>query len=114
MATKLNKKAFEYAKRLISDGSFEHDERDDWSEHAATADEENHFIETNGYQEYEKWHLGIDEDASEEIKGRYSFPFGDFEKVHRCGVISIESRASQNDYGDIRKAAGELMELMEK
>jgi hypothetical protein len=34
--------------------------------------------------------------------------------VHRCGVISLESRAAQNDYDEIREATGELMELMDK
>jgi hypothetical protein len=39
-----------------------------------------------------------------------SFPFGDFRKVHRCAVISLESRAAQHDHEDIRKAAKDLLE----
>ena len=113
MATTLNNKALHFAKALVKDGRFEDDSRDDWSEHAATADDENTFIDENGWEEFEKWYLGVDEDESEETKGRYSFPFGDFNQVHRCGVISLESRAAQNDYDDIRKAAGELMEMMD-
>ena len=113
MATKLNRKAFEFAKRLVRDGRFEADERDDWSEHAASADDENTFIEENGWEEFEKWYLGVDNDESDETKGRYSFPFGDFTRLHRCGVIAVESRSAQNDYDDIRKASGELMELMD-
>jgi len=44
----------------------------------------------------------------EETKGRYKFPYGDFEKVPRCGVISAESRAAQQDYDDIDKAIAHL------
>ncbi|WP_345750693.1 hypothetical protein [Microbacterium rhizophilus] len=57
--------------------------------------------------------LGIDRDANEETKARYEFPFGDYEKVHRCAVISMESRAAQYDHDDIAKAAKELLELID-
>jgi hypothetical protein len=48
MATKLNKRAFEYAKNLISKGKFVKDEKDKWSEHHPSAEKENKFIEKNG------------------------------------------------------------------
>ncbi len=38
------------------------------------------------------------------LKLRYKFPYGDFENVHRCGVISAESRAGQYKYQDIENA----------
>lgn len=47
-------------------------------------------------KEYGQWYLGIDTEMGEETKGHYKFPYGDFRKVHRCGVISAESRAAQN------------------
>ena len=37
--------------------------------------------------------MGIDKGENRETKGAYSFPFGDFRRVHRSGVISGESRA---------------------
>lgn len=114
MAVKLNKDALSHANGLIRSGKVTHDERDDWSEHAPSADEENAFIEKNGYAEYSRWQLGVDESKSEETKGRYSFPFGDFAKVHRCAVISLESRAAQNDHDDITSAAKELLEKIDK
>ena len=109
MAEKLNKTAYEHAKSLIEQGKVVRDERDDWSEATPTAAEENAFIEKHGYEEYAKWHLGIDESKSEETKGRYSFPYGDFTKVRRGGVISLESRAAQNDHDDIAKASKDLL-----
>ncbi|GAA1839503.1 hypothetical protein [Agromyces salentinus] len=113
MAIRLNETALRNARSLVRDGKVERDERDDWSEHAPSADEENAFIEEHGWTEYRHWHLGIDDDANEETKEAYSFPYGDFRKVHRCGVISLESRAGQYDHDDVRDAAKKLLELID-
>jgi hypothetical protein len=59
------------------------------------------------------WYLGIDDQEDEDNKGRYKFLYGDFEKVHRCGVLSAESRAGQYKYADIA-AAAHLHGLMER
>ncbi|MCU1441058.1 MAG: hypothetical protein JWP85_2055 [Rhodoglobus sp.] len=114
MTVKLNRDALEHARSLVKQGKVVRDERDDWSEHAPSAAEENTFVEKNGWRDYAKWYLGIDREESDETKGRFSFPFGDFSKVHRCGVISLESRAAQHDHDDIAKAAKELLELIDK
>lgn len=113
MTVKLNRQAFDHAKRLIAESRTSLDERDDWSEHAPTADQENTYLERHGWDEYAKWYLGIDTDANEETKGRYKFPYGDFRRVHRCGVISAESRAAQQDYDDITAAVAKLHELLD-
>jgi len=113
MAIKLNKPALEQARRLVREGKVVKDVRDDWSEAAPSADDENAFIEKNGWTEYSHWHLGVDESKSEETKGRYSFPYGDFEKVRRGGVISLESRAAQNDHDEIAEATKKLLALID-
>ena len=110
MTVKLNKKALGNARKLLKGGDVVRDSRDDWSEHAPSADDENRFIDKNGWDEFALWHLGVDEEANEETKKRYSFPFGDFKKLHRCAVISLESRAAQNDHDDIAKAAKQLLD----
>src|SRR4051812_48814943 len=114
MAVKLNPAGYKNAKSLVKAGKATHDERDDWSEHAPSADEQNSYLDKHGFAEYSKWFLGIDESKSEDTKGRYNFPFGDFSKVHRCGVISLESRAAQNDHGDTEKAAKDLLKRIDK
>jgi hypothetical protein len=114
MTVTLNEAALRHARSLVRNGKVTHDERDDWSEHAPNADQENEFIEKNGYAEFAKWHLGIDRSKPEDTKGRYSFPFGDFKRVHRCAVISLESRAAQNDHDDIAKATKRLLTLIDK
>jgi hypothetical protein len=110
---KLNDTAHNHAQRLIKGGKSVLDERDDWTEHQPTAAQENDFIEEHGWREYAKWHLGIDEEHGEETKEHYTFPYGDFEKVHRCGLLAAESRAGQYKYADIERAAHKLHELME-
>jgi hypothetical protein len=62
MVTKLNKRAFEHAKNLISNGKYVQDEKDKWSDHQPSADKENKFIEKNGISEYGKWYLGIEDE----------------------------------------------------
>ncbi|HEX5187642.1 MAG TPA: hypothetical protein VFV86_12210 [Nitrososphaeraceae archaeon] len=59
---KLNKRAFEHAKRLIEKGRYVFDEKDKWSEHKPSAQEENDFIKKHDLDEYGKWYLGIDPD----------------------------------------------------
>lgn len=89
------------------------DERDDWSEAAPTVDEENAFIEREGWTAFAHWHLGIDKSENPETKKAYSFPYGDFRKVRRSGVISGESRAGQYDHAEVEKALRSLLELID-
>jgi hypothetical protein len=113
MATKLNGRALNYAEELVRDRKVVVDERDDWSKHQPSAEDENEFIRLHGYEEYGKWHLGIDDEENEDTKGRYKFPYGDFKKVHRCGVISAESRAGEYNHNDIEQAAANLLGMID-
>jgi hypothetical protein len=69
MAMKLNRKAFNHAKELIDDGKFVFDERDAWSEHQPSAQQENDFIERHGFEEYGKCYLDINDERPEDTKG---------------------------------------------
>ncbi|HET6295804.1 MAG TPA: hypothetical protein VFG33_20640 [Kribbella sp.] len=113
MAVVLNKLAYARARELIKEDRVILDDRDDWSEHRPTAARENEYLADHGFAEYQRWYLGIDDEEGEETKARYKFPFGDFEKVHRCGVISAESRAAQYKYDDIEAAAAHLHGMLE-
>lgn len=114
MTVELNQAALEHARRLVERGDVVRDSRDAWSEDAPSTEEQNAYIEKHGYEAYGDWFLGVDDEKGEETKGRYSFPFGDFRKVHRCAVISLESRASQNDHDDIASATKNLLRLIDK
>ncbi|MEY2460375.1 MAG: hypothetical protein QOG30_2205 [Acidimicrobiaceae bacterium] len=113
MAVKLNDRAFEHAKSVIIDGRFVYDDRDAWSEHQPSTDDENRFIEERGYDEYARWYLGTDDEASEDTKARYKFPYGDFERAHRCGLLAAESRAGQRRYLDIQLAVAHLHGMLD-
>ena len=112
MGIELNNPGLEQLRSLVRDGKVVTTEND-WSDAAPTADEENAFIEKEGWTAYGHWHLGVDKSENRETKGAWSFPVGDFRTVHRAGVIAAESRAAQNDYDDIRDAAKKLLELID-
>jgi hypothetical protein len=113
MPVKLNRTAFNHAKYLINQRKVVIDERDAWNEHQPSTQQENEFIRLHGFHEYRNWYLGIDDAQHEETKCRYRFPYGDFKKVHRCGVLSAESRAGQYRYFDVENAAAHLHGLIE-
>ena len=113
MAVKLNRRAFHHAKALIADHEIVLDERDDCSEHRPSAGEENRIIEQRGFGEYGRWYLGIDDEEPANSKRRYKFPYGDFSRVHRCGVLASESRAGQYQYPEIEQAAAELHGMLD-
>lgn len=113
MAVKLNRKAYEHAEALVLEGKYVYDDRDAWSEDRPSAEEENNFIRVHGMDEYARWYLGIDDEKSKDTKGAYEFPYGDFTNVHRCGVLSAESRAAQYKHGDIASAVAHLHGMIE-
>ncbi len=114
MAVQRNERAFDYAKELITEGNFVSDNKDKWSEHRASAEQENEFIREHGIKEYGRWYLGINDEKDEDTKGHYEFPYGDFRDVHRCGVLSAESRAGQYKHFDIESAAAHLHGMIDR
>jgi hypothetical protein len=114
MAVKLSERSFEFAKKLIDEKRVVLDVMDDWSEHEPSTQQQNEFIEKHGYGEYGRWFLGVDDEEGEETKARYKFPYGDFENVHRCGVIAAEVRAAQRKYTDIEVAAAHLHGMLDE
>ena len=113
MAVKLHNPAYEYAQKLIRDGHVVLDDRDAWSEHQPSARDENEFIAEHGWEAYGRWHLGRDDEVPKDTKGHWKFPYGEFTNVHRCGILSAESRAAQRRYEDIKSAVAHLHGMLE-
>ena len=111
---KLHRTALTQGQRLIANGRGVWDERDAWSEHRPSARQENAFIKKYGFVEYGKWHLGVDDSEPSDTKEHYRFPYGDFDMVHRCGLLAAESRAGQYKYAAIEAAAARLVGLLDK
>lgn len=108
MAVRLNKAGFHQAASLIASGRFVADERDAWSEHQPSVQAGTDFIRRHGFEAFGRWHLGINDAKHPDTKGYYEFPYGDFASVHRCAVLSAESRAGQYKHQDIELAAAHL------
>jgi hypothetical protein len=113
MAVKLSNRAYAYAKELIDERRIVLDDRDAWSEHQPSTREQNDFIAEHGWDEYGRWHLGVDDEVPPDKKRHYKFPYGDFRDVHRCAVLSAESRAAQRKYDDIKTAVAHLHGMLE-
>jgi hypothetical protein len=109
---RVNDAALEHARRLIDEGRFDWDTS--WSDAAPSTDEGNEVIEAEGHDGYGRWHLGIDEEASEDTKGRFAFPYGDFDTVVRSAVIHGKQRASQNDHDEIVRAFDDLLDRLDE
>jgi hypothetical protein len=109
---KLNQAAVRQARRLIDEGTV--DAKTEWGDAAPSASDGNKEIDREGYDGYGRWHLGIDTEASQDTKGRYGFPYGDFTKVNRAALIHAKQRAAQNDHAEIESAAGDLLERLDK
>jgi hypothetical protein len=108
---RLNDAAVRNARALIRSGDV--DTTTPWSDAAPGASQENDHIERHGYDGYGEWHLGIDPDASDETKGRFRFPYGDFRTVNRAALIHAKQRASQNDHDEIAAAADDLLQRLD-
>src|SRR5215212_9058976 len=108
---RVNKDGVAKARELIDGGKY--DDTTEWSDAAPSADDENAEIDKHGHDGFGAWHLAIDPDASEETKGRYKFPYGDFWKVNRAALIHGKQRAAQNDHEEIGKAFDDLLQHLD-
>lgn len=109
---KVNDDGVAHARKLIDGGQV--DTSTEWSDAAPSTDEENRQIDKQGYDGYGQWHLAMDTEASEETKGRYGFPYGDFSKVNRAALIHAKQRAAQNDHDDVEAAADSLLQRVDE
>jgi hypothetical protein len=109
---RVNDDAVTQARKLIDEGKVDVDT--EWSDAAPSADDGNAEIEAHGYAGYGAWHLAVDPDATEETKGRYRFPYGDFSTVNRAALIHGKQRAAQNDHDAVEKAFDDLLQRLDE
>jgi hypothetical protein len=113
MAVRLYNAGYDHARKLVEEGHVVLDDRDAWSEHQPSAREENDFIAEHGWDAYGRWHLGVDDERPRTTKEHWKFPYGDFKDIHRCAILSAESRAAQRKYEDVKSAVAHLHGMLE-
>ena len=108
---RVNDDAVAKARALIDSNQYDLDS--EWDDAAPSTEDENGKIERDGYDGYGEWHLAVDTEASDDTKDRYGFPYGDFHRVVRSGLIAAKQRAAQNDHDAVEQAAGELLDHLD-
>lgn len=111
---KLNQKAFDHAKSLIVAAKVERSSDSDWGDVQPSNDEQDAFLKEHDWDTYEKWYLGIHEDAPEQTRDRFLFLYGDFDVVHRSALKAIKERADEEDYPLIENAVDHLLIQIDK
>ena len=107
----VNKHAVAHARRLITARHYVVES--DWGDAQPTPQEENHFLELHSWHEYGEWHLALTDGASDETKARYGFVFGDFQRLHRTGLIACQYRAAEWQHKEIELAAHDLLQRLD-
>ena len=86
----------------------------DWGDAQPDAAAENSYLETHTWDEYAEWHLGLTDDANDEIKARYAFVMGDFRRIHRSGLIACRYRAAEWRHKAVELAAHDLLQQLDR
>lgn len=107
----VNQSAVDKAKSLISANQYDLDS--EWEDAQPSTDAENDMLDRHDFERYGEWFLAIDTEATKDTKDRYNFPYGDFRRVHRSGLIAAKQRAAQYDHDEIAAAADDLIEFLD-
>ncbi|MCL5266710.1 MAG: phage protease [Bacteroidetes bacterium] len=111
MALKVNQKAVEHLRSLVSQGKV--DRNSNWS---FSAEDGNALLGAAGsdWSNYSQNHLAVDTSAAENTKARFHYPAGKDGKVYRSGVIAAKQRAAAQGEKDIENAADDLLQLIDR
>ena len=109
--TTLNTTAYDNAVSLIKSGKYNIDT--DWD---FTAADGNELLGADGdnWDDYKKWFLAYDNDADEETKGRYGYPYGKNDEVYRKALIAIRQYAGRFNLDSIFEASGKLIDMIDE
>lgn len=108
----VNRSAIAHARRLIDARRYVLES--DWAEAQPRADDENAFLKSHSWTDYAGWHLGLTDGAAAETKARYAFVFGDFQRLHRSGIIACHFRAAEWRHKEIELAAHRLLQYLDR
>jgi len=104
MATySVNRRAVAQARRLID--AHQYVLESEWGDAQPSANDENAFLKLHSWDAYAAWHLGLTDGANDDTKARYAFVYGDFQRVHRMGLIACQYRAAEWRHKEVELAA---------
>lgn len=106
----VNRRVVARARRLIDARQYVLDS--DWGE--VRADDENAFLESHSWGVYAEWHLGLTDGTADQTKARYAFVYGDFQRIHRTGLIACEYRAAEWRHKAVELAAHRLLQRLDR
>jgi hypothetical protein len=109
---KINPVAVEKAKTLIDEGKFRINTP--WRQVRPSADAEDKYLRQHGTEEYAQWYLALDTDAPEGSKTRYQYPIGDFNALHRSGLVAAKDQAAKYHQHDIEEAADDILFIFDR
>ncbi|HEY1369307.1 MAG TPA: hypothetical protein VGF23_19435 [Gaiellaceae bacterium] len=107
----VNDRAVAHARSLIA--ARQYVVRSTWSDVQPKAAEETAYLESHSWDDYAAWHLGLTDGAADETKARYAFVYGDFQRLHRMGLIACHYRAAEWGHKEIELAAHELLQYLD-
>ena len=88
--------------------------RSEWGDAQPRAEQENAFLASHSWDEYDAWHLALTEGAGEHTKARYAFVYGDFRRLHRMGLIACMYRAAEWRHKEVELAAHTLLQELDE
>ena len=107
----VNQRAVARARRLID--AHQYVLQSEWGDVQPGAAEENAFLASHSWDDYAEWHLALTDGAKDHTKARYAFVYGDFQRVHRMGLIACQYRAAEWRHKEVELAAHELLQHLD-
>jgi hypothetical protein len=107
----VNKAGVAHARKLIDGRQYVLES--DWGDVQPSAADENEYLESHGWDDYSQWFLGLTDGPGEETKARYAFVYGDFQRIHRSGLIACQYRAAEWRHKEVELAAHRLLQQLD-
>jgi hypothetical protein len=85
----------------------------DWGAVQPKPNDQNEYLKTHSWDEYERWYLGLTDGPADHTKARYAFVYGDFRRLHRMGLIACQYRAAEWRHKEIELAAHDLLQYLD-
>jgi len=108
----LNPLAVQKAHQLIDHGLFRISTP--WQRIQPTPNAAQKYLTANGTEAYSAWFLAVDPSLPEDDPARYQWPIGDFNALHRSGLIAARDLAHKHQLAEIAGAVEDILFLFDR